>query len=111
MRQCGGRDCLGEQTQPSALLAALLRQRGLNSADRRVPAVHPAHEGDGLGTVRIVQRENRRLGKRVRGAETRGVIGIAFDLRGATLMAFDQKPGGDSPQCHRGGKVKRFARH
>jgi hypothetical protein len=43
-----------------------------------------------LGAIRIVKIQNRRLGENIAGAETGGMIGIAFDLGRPAHVAFDE---------------------
>src|SRR3989442_2021859 len=76
---------------------------------RRVQKLRPGLDlpsfGDGLRAVGIVKVQDGSLRERVRRAQTRGMVGIALDLRRPPFMAFHQQTNRVSPKWH-GGSIK-----
>jgi len=56
---------------------------------------------DRLRSVGIVEPENRGLGKEVRRAKTRRMLGVAFNLRRPAFVALDEKSYSRSSERHR----------
>ena len=63
-----------------------------------------------LRTVRIVQSQDRSLGKSVARPQAARVVGIALDLRGPRHVAFHQHARGDAAQRYRRRVKQRLAR-
>src|SRR5271165_5714682 len=63
------------------------------------------------GAIRIVELQNRGLGKRVGGASAVGLSGVAFDLGRPSLVALNQNREGRAAARHRRGIEVRQSRH
>ena len=96
---------------PAPLLAACAGQRAADRGDEAAPRTDAAQFGDGLRAVGVVEGEDRRLREDVGAAAGGRMIGIAFDLGRAALVALDQQAGGDAAERHGGGEEQRLAGH
>ena len=101
---------LEQQPQPGAvgprLPAQDVRIECPGALDPRRRASAPR---DVAPAIRIVELQHRGLLEDPRGAETRRMVGIAFDLHGPAFAALDDQPGGVSAELHRGRIVERHA--
>src|SRR2546430_1353009 len=77
---------------------------GRRRAQKSRPWADLAQAQERLRTVRIVETENGRLRKNIGRPEAAGVLGIALDFGGPTLMAFNEKAGRHAAERHRRGK-------
>ena len=93
-----------------ALTGFLHLERILECGRERAEGTDVAEIGDVARPVRIVEAENRGLREQIRRAAARWMIGVAFDLRRAALMAFDEQPDAGAVHRHRGREEQRFAR-
>src|ERR1039457_7448931 len=72
----------------------------------RRPRTDLAELRDRLRTVRVVERKDRRLRKKIRRAEARGMLRVAFHFRRAAGMGFDEDARGVSAE-REGGRGKK----
>ena len=110
---CGQRgrvDRLGQDAQPRALERRLRSKRRPDRTQKRRPGTDVADVGQGLRPIGIVEAENRRLRKHVRGAKAARVQRVAFDLRRAPFVALDEQANRRPAQRHRGREKQRPAR-
>jgi hypothetical protein len=105
------RDRLGEDPETRALLRELCRQHAAHRDDEPAERLDVAEVGDRGRAVGVVETEDRRLRKDVRGAAARRVIRVAFDLRRPAFVALDQQTHPGAGKRHRGGVEQRLARH
>src|SRR5918911_2260159 len=98
--QLGGqrrrRDGLGQKSQARALLSTLLVERLADLGEKLRPRTNLVAIGERLRAVRVVESEQRGLREVVRRATTGGMVRVAFELRGPSLVALRQEPRRDS---------------
>src|SRR5262245_53569641 len=98
------------QYPDAGALAGFLRLEGiLEGRRKRAEGTDVAEVGDVSRSIRVVETEDRGLGKQVRGTAARWMIGVPFDFRGAPLVALDQQPDARTVHRHRGRKKERLA--
>ena len=93
---------LGQDPQAGALKRLLGRERRPDRPEKRRPRTNLAEVGERLRAIGIVEAEHRGLREDVGRAEAAGMQRVAFDLRRASLVAFDEQPGRDAAERHRG---------
>ena len=82
-----------------------------NRRDERLERANFAEVRERLRAIGIVETEDRRLREEVGGAEARRMIGVAFDLRRAALVALDQEADAGPGKRHRRRVEERLARN
>ena len=60
------RYCFCQDAQASAIFRTLRIHRSLDVGEKSIPLTHPARVGNDLGTIRIVQRQDRGLREGIR---------------------------------------------
>ena len=90
LRERRRRDGLTEDSETRSLDRLLCPERGLDRAHAGGPRAYFTAMGQRLRAIGIVEAEHGRLRDGVGGAEARGMIGVAFDLRRPAHVAFDQ---------------------
>jgi hypothetical protein len=103
-------DRFGQDPQARALGDRLRGQPRAHRRDEGTPRSNLAQLHHRSRAIGVVQRQHRGLRIQIGRAEAAGVIGIAFDLRRAPLVAFDEQPGRHAAERHRGRVVLRSTR-
>ena len=90
----------GQDAKARALGRRLRRQAGADRGDERAPRSNLAELHNRLRAIGVVQRQQRRLRVEIGRAKASRMIGVAFGLRGASFVAFDQQARGDAAERH-----------
>jgi hypothetical protein len=104
-------DRLGEDAETGAPGGDLRRERALHRGDEGAPRANLAELGDGVRAIGVVEREHRGLRVEVGGALAGGVVGVAFDLGRAPVVALHEQARRHAAERHRRGVEERLARH
>ena len=106
-RQRGRSDCCAQKVDAGSILGR--NCLGAEDLSKLLPFASLAAIGRVLWAVGIIEGEEGSLRIRVRGAHVVGVFGIAVELDGAELIAFDQQRNRAGGEGMGGGKVHRLA--
>ena len=98
-----------QNPQSAAANYALRFKIVVDRGEKSTPRADSPGISDDLGTVGIVERQDRRLSKRIRRPQAGGMIGVAFDFGRASFVAFDKDSGAHSAHRKSGGKKQRPA--
>jgi hypothetical protein len=101
--QRGRGHAFGQDAQSGTAALEVLKP-GRQVREKSVPCADLAGAREGLGAVRIVERQDRRLGEHVGGAAAGGMVGIAFHLDRTAFVALDDQSHAVASRLHRGGE-------
>ncbi|MEO7298626.1 MAG: hypothetical protein ABI042_08640 [Verrucomicrobiota bacterium] len=99
----------GQQAQTRADIGFPLLSFSRDDGKEAIPDRNIISAQHGLGTIRIVEREDFGLHENIARAETRRMLGVALDLGRATFVTFHEHAARIAAERQGRGKIKRVS--
>src|SRR5262245_46753325 len=109
--QRGRGNCLSQNAQPAAALVFQPLCFSDQHRQKPIPSLDHAAMRQRLRAIRVVEIENRCLGKRVGGTKASRMLRIAFDLGWPACVSFDQYTKAVAAAGYSRGKILWIARN